>query len=66
MANLLEVRTMTEKDKELKHLREENARLQEELARAKDMQHQLFRLVPADRIIDLFREYPEEITKEQR
>ena len=47
-------------------LREENARLQEELARAKDMQHQLFRLVPADRIIDLFREYPEEITKEQR
>lgn len=51
---------MTEKDKEINELRRENERLRVELAAVKDMQRRLFRLVPADRIIELMREIPEE------
>lgn len=51
---------MTEKDKEINELRRENQQLRSELAAAKDMQRRLFRFVPADRILELMREIPEE------
>lgn len=52
---------MTEKDKEINELRREVARLERELARAKEIQMRLFRLVPADALALLAREYPEKI-----
>lgn len=52
---------MTEKDKEIQELRREVERLKAELARAKEIQMRLFRLVPADALALLAREYPEKI-----
>ena len=51
---------MTEKDKEINELRRENQQLRSELAAVKAMQRRLFKLVPADRIIALMHESPEE------
>ena len=51
---------MTEKDKEIQELRRKVDFLQAELLKARLMQRELFRLVPADRIIELLRETPEE------
>ena len=50
---------MTEKDKEIQDLRRENDKLRAELARTKEIQMRLFRLVPADALILLAKEYPE-------
>lgn len=52
---------MTEKDKEINELRRENAKLRAELARAKEIQMRLFKLVPADALILLAKEYPEKL-----
>ena len=51
---------MTERDKEINELRRENQQLRSELAAVKAMQRRLFKLVPADRIIELMQEIPEE------
>ena len=53
---------MTEQDKEIQELRREVERLKTELARAKAMQYRLFKLVPADALILLAKEYPEGIS----
>lgn len=53
---------MTEKDKEIQELRREVERLKAELARAKAMQYRLFKLVPADALVLLAKEYPEGIS----
>lgn len=50
---------MTEKDKEINDLRRENDKLRAELARTKEIQMRLFRLVPADALVLLAKEYPE-------
>ena len=50
---------MDEREKELQDLRQENERLRKEIARLKTVQFQLFKRVPADRIIELMRETPE-------
>lgn len=52
---------MTEKDKEINDLRRENDKLRAELARAKEIQMRLFKLVPADALILLAKEYPEKL-----
>lgn len=59
--NAKEELEMTEKDKEINELRMEVDRLKAELARAKAIQARLFRLVPADALILLAKEYPEKI-----
>lgn len=51
---------MTEQDKEIQELRREVERLKAELARAKAMQYRLFKLVPAEALALLAKEYPEE------
>ena len=53
---------MTEQDKEIQELRREVERLKAELARAKALQYRLFRLVPADALALLAKEYPERIS----
>ena len=50
---------MDERDKELQELRRELAATRRELERSKAMQMRLFRLVPADRILELLKENPE-------
>lgn len=50
---------MDERDKEIQELRRENDRLRSELKEARAAQMKLFRLVPADKIIELMREAPE-------
>jgi ribosomal protein L29 len=50
---------MDERDKEIQELRRENERLRKEIARLKTVQFELFKRVPADRIIELMRETPE-------
>lgn len=53
---------MTEQDKEIQELRREVERLKAELARSKAMQYRLFKLVPADALALLAKEYPEGIS----
>ena len=50
---------MDERDKEIQELRRENKRLRDELTKAKLLQFELFKKVPADKIIELMREAPE-------
>lgn len=50
---------MDERDKEIQELRRENDRLRDELTKAKRLQFELFKKVPADKIIELMREAPE-------
>ena len=50
---------MDERDKEIQELRRENAKLRAELARTKEIQMRLFKLVPAEALILLAKEYPE-------
>lgn len=52
---------MDERDKEIQELRRENAKLRAELARTKEIQMRLFKLVPADALILLAKEYPEKL-----
>jgi hypothetical protein len=52
---------MTEKDKEIQELRRENSKLRAELARTKEIQMRLFKLVPAEALILLAKEYPEKL-----
>lgn len=52
-------RKMDERDKEIQELRRENDRLRDELTKAKLLQFELFKKVPADKIIELMREAPE-------
>lgn len=56
---------MDERDKEIQDLRRENDRLRRELKEARAMQIKLFRLVPADRILEAFRETPENKTNDR-
>ena len=50
---------MTEKDKEINELRREVARLERELAKSKAIQYKLFKMVPAEKLLELARETPE-------
>lgn len=50
---------MDERDREIQELRRENERLRRELKEARAMQLRLFRLVPADKFLEAFRETPE-------
>ena len=50
---------MDERDKEIQELRRENAKLKNDLTRAKLLQFELFKMVPSERLITLLREYPE-------
>ena len=50
---------MTEKDKEINELRRENAKLRADLTRTKAIQLRLFKLVPAQYLALLAKEYPE-------
>lgn len=52
---------MTEKDKEIQELRRENSKLHAELNRTKEIQMRLFKLVPAEALILLAKEYPEKL-----
>lgn len=52
---------MTEKDKEINDLRRENDKLRADLARTKEIQMRLFKLVPAEALILLAKEYPEKL-----
>lgn len=56
---------MDERDKEIQDLRRENDRLRRELKEARAMQRRLFRLVPADKILEAFRETPENKTNDR-
>lgn len=58
---IIDLQPTAEQDKEIQELRREVERLKAELARAKEIQMRLFRLVPADALALLAREYPEKI-----
>ncbi len=51
---------MTDQDKQIRELKEENARLHRQLLRAKALQYKLFTMVPPERLAELLRENPEQ------
>lgn len=53
-------RTMTDQEKQIRELKEENARLHRQLLREKAIRYKLFTLVPPERLAELLRENPEQ------
>lgn len=51
---------MTDQDKQIRELKEENARLHRQLLREKAIRYKLFTLVPSERLAELLRENPEQ------